>query len=84
MSYTGNVHDPAGQSTYCHACGGVLIGRDWYDITAWHLSDDGCCAECGMRCHGVFEKVAGRWGRRRQPLILCAFETPSDGIVAPH
>jgi hypothetical protein len=62
----------------------VLIGRDWYDITAWHLSDDGCCAECGMRCHGVFEKMAGRWSRRRQPLRLCAFEPRSDGFVAPH
>ena len=72
--YTGNIHDPAGQSTYCHSCGGVLIGRDWYDITAWHLSDDGCCAECSMRCHGVFEKMAGRWGRRRQPVRLCTFE----------
>jgi pyruvate formate lyase activating enzyme len=59
--YTGNVHDPAGQSTYCPSCGSVLIGRDWCDITAWHLSDEGCCAECGMRCHGVFEKMAGRW-----------------------
>ena len=59
---------------YCHSCGGALIGRDWYDITAWHLSDDGCCAECGMRRHGVFEKMAGRWGRRCQPVRLCAFE----------
>ena len=36
--YTGNIHDPAGQATHCQACGAVLIGRDWYDITAWHLS----------------------------------------------
>jgi pyruvate formate lyase activating enzyme len=35
--YTGNIHDPAGQATHCHGCGVVLIGRDWYDITAWHL-----------------------------------------------
>ena len=42
--YTGNVHDPAGQATHCHACGAMLIGRDWYDITAWHLSSDGRCA----------------------------------------
>lgn len=25
--YTGNVHDPEGQSTYCHGCKAVLIGR---------------------------------------------------------
>ena len=34
--YTGNIHDPAGQTTYCHACGAALIGRDWYDLTAWN------------------------------------------------
>src|SRR5262249_38693816 len=33
--YTGNVHDPAGQSTRCHGCGAVLIGRDWYELGAW-------------------------------------------------
>jgi pyruvate formate lyase activating enzyme len=36
-AYTGNVHDEAGQSTYCHQCGTKLIGRDWYEITAWNL-----------------------------------------------
>jgi pyruvate formate lyase activating enzyme len=72
--YTGNVHDPAGQATHCHACGAVLIGRDWYDIMAWQLSSDGRCARCGTRCHGVFETVAGQWGPRRQPVRLRAFE----------
>ena len=64
--YTGNIHDPAGQATHCQACGAALIGRDWYDITAWHLSADGRCVECGTRCYGVFEGIAGQWGRRRQ------------------
>ncbi len=72
--YTGNVHDPAGQATYCRACGAVLIGRDGYDITAWHLSTDGRCAECGTRCDGVFENAAGQWGARRQPITLQASE----------
>ena len=53
--YTGNVHDPAGQTTHCYACGTELIGRDWYDITAWYLSAEGCCAVCGAYCQGVFE-----------------------------
>jgi len=66
--YTGNVYDPVGQATHCHACGAVLIGRDQYDVTAWHLAADGRCAECGTPCHGVFETKAGQWGRRRQPL----------------
>jgi pyruvate formate lyase activating enzyme len=49
--YTGNVHDPVGQSTRCYGCDTVLIGRDWYDITAWNLSADGRCLACGTRCH---------------------------------
>ena len=73
--YTGNIHDPAGQTTHCHSCGAVLIGRDWYDITAWYLSADGSCTRCGTPCAGVFEANAGRWGRRRQPLRLRAFDS---------
>jgi len=72
--YTGNIHDPAGQTTHCHACGTILIGRDWYDITAWHLSADGRCNKCGTRCAGVFETDAGRWGPRRHPVRLRASE----------
>jgi hypothetical protein len=28
-AYNGNVHDVEGGSTWCHACGELLIGRDW-------------------------------------------------------
>jgi pyruvate formate lyase activating enzyme len=71
--YTGNVHDEAGQSTYCHGCGGKLIGRDWYDITAWAVSDGGLCERCGTPCAGVFEPRPGTWGQRRMPLRLGGF-----------
>jgi len=71
-AYTGNVHDPAGQSTRCHGCGAVLIGRDWYELGAWRLDADGCCAACGERCAGVFEGRPGRWGARRLPVRLGA------------
>jgi pyruvate formate lyase activating enzyme len=40
--YTGNVHDEAGQSSYCHACGTRVIGRDGYVLSDWQLTDDGC------------------------------------------
>ena len=50
--------------------GDMLIGRNWYDITAWRLSADGRCTNCDTRCHGVFEAIAGQWGRRRQPVRL--------------
>ena len=70
--YTGNIHDPVGQSTYCHACGATLIGRDWYELTTWNLSADGCCVECGTPCAGVFDAGHGRWGRRRQSISVQA------------
>ena len=69
-AYTGNVHDPAGQSTYCHGCGALLIERDWYALGAWNLTDDGHCSGCGTPCPGVFDGRPGHWGRRRLPVIL--------------
>jgi pyruvate formate lyase activating enzyme len=69
-AYTGNVHDRAGQSTYCHACGALLIERDWYELGAWGLTDDGHCAACGVRCPGVFDGPPGSWGARRLPVRL--------------
>jgi pyruvate formate lyase activating enzyme len=70
--YTGNVHDPRGQSTWCHGCGALLIGRDGYAITSWSMTDGGCCPSCGTVCAGVFESAPGTWGPRRQPVRLHA------------
>ena len=67
--YTGNVHDEAGGSTYCHSCGHKLIGRDWYVITDWQL-DHGKCPKCGTACAGVFEEKPGDWGAKRLPVRL--------------
>ncbi len=72
-AYTGNVHDEDGGSTYCHQCGARLIGRDWYDITAWNLDAEGKCKHCGAACAGVFEAGHGDWGSRRQPVRLANF-----------
>jgi pyruvate formate lyase activating enzyme len=69
-AYTGNVHDPAGQSTRCSGCGGLLIGRDGYEITAWTLAEEGRCPACGTRCPGVLEPTPGTWGPRRLPVRL--------------
>jgi pyruvate formate lyase activating enzyme len=75
--YTGNIHDEGSQTTRCHACGAVLIGRDWHRITAWSLSEDGRCRRCGERCPGVFDGPPGRWGQRRRPLTLGAAACPA-------
>jgi pyruvate formate lyase activating enzyme len=69
--YTGNVHDREGQSTYCHACGALLIERDWYELGAWNLVG-GCCSACGERCAGVFEELPGTWGGKRLPVRIAA------------
>jgi len=69
-AYTGNVHDKAGQSTYCHQCGECLIGRDWYVLSEWNLDNKGCCTACGAACAGVFDDRPGEWGARRKPIIM--------------
>ncbi len=69
-AYTGNVHDEPGGSTYCYQCGEQLIGRDWYELTKWNLTDAGWCPACGMACAGLFTGAPGRWGARRVPIRL--------------
>jgi pyruvate formate lyase activating enzyme len=71
-AYTGNVHDAAGGSTYCHGCGTVLIGRDWYELSTWNLTADGHCTKCGTACAGVFDGAPGDWGRKRAPVRIRA------------
>jgi pyruvate formate lyase activating enzyme len=69
-AYTGNTYDKAGQSTYCHECGEILIGRDWYTLSEWNLTGDGSCGRCSAPCSGVFESRPGGWGPRRMPVRL--------------
>jgi len=69
-AYTGNVYDEAGESTYCHNCGEVVIERNWYVLGGWHLDEEGCCRFCGARCAGVFEPRPGTWGARRLPVRI--------------
>jgi pyruvate formate lyase activating enzyme len=68
--FTGNVHDPDGQTTWCHACGARLVGRDGYTLTGWGLTPEGRCRACGAPCAGVFEAEPGTWGSRRMPVRL--------------
>jgi pyruvate formate lyase activating enzyme len=70
--YTGNVHDPEGQTTSCPRCGERLIGRDGYDIFEWSLGKGGVCPSCGAPCPGVFDEFPGTWGARRLPIHLAA------------
>ncbi len=71
-AYTGNVHDEAGGSTYCHGCGTRLIERDWYQLGEWNLGAGGRCARCGEPCAGRFASRPGDWGRKRMPVHLAS------------
>ena len=66
--YTGNVHDPEGGSTWCPGCGTCLIGRDWYELSTWHLTANGTCKSCDYELPGKFTDGPGQWGRRRLPI----------------
>jgi pyruvate formate lyase activating enzyme len=69
-AYVGNVHDKSASSTYCHNCGSLLIGRDWYDLDEWNLDKSGCCNFCGERCAGVFNEAPGNWGGKRWAVYM--------------
>ncbi len=69
-AYSGNVRDPAGDSTWCHRCGNLLIERDWYQLDSWNLTPNGECNSCGTPCAGVFAPEPGDWGRRRLPVHM--------------
>jgi pyruvate formate lyase activating enzyme len=68
--YTGNVHDPDGQTTTCPGCGAAVVVRDWYVIEAYALGDDGRCRRCRTPVPGRFAGPAGTWGSRRLPVRL--------------
>jgi pyruvate formate lyase activating enzyme len=68
--YVGNVHHKAASSTYCHQCGNLLVGRDWYELSEWGMDASGHCRQCGIRCAGVFESRPGTWGGKRLPVRL--------------
>jgi pyruvate formate lyase activating enzyme len=69
-AYIGNAHDKQASSTYCHHCGEMLIGRDWYQLSDWRLTANGQCKHCGEPCAGVFEAVPGNWGAQRKPIHI--------------
>ena len=68
--YVGNVHNKSAASTYCHACGELLIGRDWYELSDWNLDETGHCRHCGELCSGHFTDKPGNWGARRMSVTM--------------
>ena len=73
--YTGNVHDPEGDTTCCAECGTALIAATGTRSSSG-TCEKGGCPTCGTRCAGVFEPSAGAWGARRLSVKMAA-----DGIA---
>ena len=69
-AFTGNVHDSKGSSTWCHACGELLIERDWYQLGRWGLDENGRCHHCGQELAGFFDSMPGTFGARRIPVRI--------------
>ncbi len=69
-AYTGNVYDKSGQSTYCHHCTSILIGRDGYVLSEWNIDKQARCTTCGVLCAGVFTAQPGHWGARREAIDM--------------
>ena len=69
-AYIGNAHNKTADSTYCHQCGELLIGRDWYELSEWNLNEHGACKFCTTPCAGFFDAEAGHWGAKRQAVNI--------------
>ena len=69
-AYTGNVDDSAGESTWCHGCGDLVIGRDRYYLKEWNLTAEGRCRTCGTALPGILEEWPGAWNGRRLPVRI--------------
>ncbi|MDF2178401.1 AmmeMemoRadiSam system radical SAM enzyme [Aliiglaciecola sp. CAU 1673] len=74
--YCGNVHDAASDSTYCPNCQKEVIERDWYELGAIHLDNQGHCNHCGTIIAGHFTAPIQGFGRRRIPVKLN--QSPND------
>ena len=73
FAYTGNVHDPEGDSTFCPGCKQLVIERDWYELGRWNLDERGACRNCGTQLAGHFDAHPGTFGARRVPVRMAAF-----------
>jgi len=67
-TYTGDVRDAEGGSTWCYRRGALRIEYDRYQIGAQGLSADARCAARGIACAGSFAQRPAAWGARRLPM----------------
>ena len=75
--YMGNISHAESQSTCCPGCGGVLIERTGYELGSYGVEGN-CCRHCGNQVSGRFDRQAGTWGSRRQPIRIAAYNDPKS------
>ncbi len=68
--YTGNIHDTQGGTTFCPSCRHPVIRRDWYELLAYDLDNDGLCLHCHSAIAGRFGRYEPPFGARRIPVHL--------------
>ncbi|MGC1509541.1 AmmeMemoRadiSam system radical SAM enzyme [Ketobacter nezhaii] len=68
--YTGNVHDQAGDCTYCPNCHSELIQRDWYQLNSWSLAPGGRCSHCDTLIPGRFGLQPDHGTRKAMPVRI--------------
>lgn len=56
--YIGNFPGHQAESTFCHGCGKLVIGRRGYMVGEVHLKD-GNCAYCGVAIPGIWRRPVG-------------------------
>ena len=67
--YTGNVHDPEHQGTFCPNCSRLVIGRRGYTLSPYDLAGNRCPG-CNTPIAGHFASEPGDWGGRRLPVRI--------------
>ncbi|OUS24972.1 AmmeMemoRadiSam system radical SAM enzyme [Thalassotalea sp. 42_200_T64] len=68
--YCGNVFDSESDSTYCPNCQQLVIGRNWYELNQYHLTEHGNCQYCGQQLPGRFTAFSNSFGRQRIPIAI--------------
>ena len=66
------MHDEEGGSTYCPSCENAVIVRDWYEIPAYRLGEEGACTFCGAKLAGRYGRFGKPFGAKRIPVRLSA------------
>lgn len=65
--YVGNLPGHPGNNTYCHHCGDLVIARQGFWVTEYHLVE-GKCEFCGTLIPGVWPDVVAQEDDQQTPL----------------